>query len=54
MSAARGIGTLSIIRIEPSTVNQELIASCGEEKGGRASSAQVGRAVADGRTQAGR
>lgn len=31
MSAARGARTLSIIRIEPATVTQELMASGGEE-----------------------
>lgn len=46
-------GSVSIIRIEAATVNQELIASVHVGKGRRASSAQVDRAVADGRTQAG-
>lgn len=31
MSAARGAGTLSIIRMEPAPVDQELMASGGEE-----------------------
>lgn len=49
MSAARGVGTLSIIRIEPATVNQELIASAHVGQVGR----WVNAAVASGRTWGG-
>lgn len=42
MSAARGVGTLSIIRIEPATVNQELIASVHVRAGGEEGSRSRG------------
>lgn len=43
--------SVSIIRVEAATVNQELIASVRAGKGRRASSAQVDRAVAGRRTK---
>lgn len=42
--------SVSIIRVEADTVNQELIASVQAEKGRRVCSAQVDRAVAGKRT----